>query len=241
MKARNNGRRRQRSGANKGRARGFRSTIPRSLQSSGITTVDFSTQINLDFSITSGLTGIALFPHAVNFCQRFSDIAYSFEYYRITSLKYCFLPTTTRVSNEMFAHAVLPSDEGGLPIGSFAQLCQLNQTKIYDSRQVNIQWNHLGARALSSQPVKWYSTTDQGNTATDYIQCNLIAASSVGAVNNSLMVLFKFSVQFTSAAAGGGSLTPVPKPVDESPSEKLLTALHSPARSKPVCTCSSHT
>lgn len=176
------------------------------LWQSGTTSVDFSSQVELNFNVTGGKVELDLFPHAVGFCDRFSDVAYNFAYYRITSLEYFFVPSTTRVSNECFAHAVLPTDDGALVLASFGELCQIPQAKIYDAREVTLRKNRISRRALMAQPVKWWSTTDSGNTKSDFVQCSLMAVSSQGQVSNSIMVLFKFRVQFTAAANDGKSL-----------------------------------
>lgn len=176
------------------------------LWQTGTTSIDFSTQVELNFNVTGGKVELDLFPHAVGFCDRFSDVAYNFAYYRITSLEYFFVPSTTRVSNECFAHAVLPTDDGALVLASFGELCQMPQTKIYDAREVTLRKNRISRKALMAQPVKWWSTTDSGNTKSDFVQCSLIAVSSQGQVSNSIMTLFKFRVQFTAAAVDGKSL-----------------------------------
>lgn len=174
---------------------------------SGITKASFSSQMELNFDNGTGKVEVDLFPHAVGFCARFSDMSYLFTYYRIVSLEYMFVPTTTRVSNEVFAHAVLPTDDGALVLGSFGQLAQMPQCKMYDARMITLQRNVISRGALMRQPTKWWSTTDSGNTKSDFVQASLVAISSQGAVSNTLQVLFKFVVEFTGAAIDGASVT----------------------------------
>jgi hypothetical protein len=174
----------------------------------GVTTMTFSTQVNIDFSIGVGVEQVDIFPHAVAFSSRFSAAGYLFENYRIRGLEYCIIPTRLRSEDQNFAHAVLPTDDGALTIGTFAQLCQMPQAKIYDARMITLQWNKIQHNVLMRQPTKWWSTTDSGNTKSDFVQCSFVAASASGRVDNSFQVLFKLVVDFTGAADNGASLQP---------------------------------
>jgi len=171
----------------------------------GITTASYSTAILLNFGTGSGLISFGLYPHQVNFCVRFDAEAYNYRYYRIVGLSYSFHPTTTRVSDEYFAHAVLPQDDGGLQIGSFAELVQMPRVKMFDARMVTGQRNRISRRLLLDQPTRWWSTTNTSNTLSDWLQCKLVAASSIGVVSNEIMCVIKFVVEYRGAAAEGTS------------------------------------
>lgn len=166
----------------------------------GITTVSFSGQLELSFNNGSGVVAVDIFPRAVSFCQRFTDVSSSFKYYRIVAFEYFFIPSTKRVEGQIFAHALLPQDSNALPVGNFAQLCQLPATKLYDSRMITLQRNKLGRRALLQQPTKWWTCNDLQDTEDDYIQCRMNAICQLGPVDNTIMWFFKFVVEYRSAA-----------------------------------------
>lgn len=167
---------------------------------SGITTVSFSGSVVCNLDNGSGVIDIGMFPKAVGFCQRWEDVAYNFQYYRIVRLEYFLVPSSTRVSNEMFAHAVVPHDRNSLPPGNFGQLCMIPSTKIYDSRQVTLQRNKISRKALLQQPTKWWTCNDQNDTEDDFIQTHFVLISNVGAVSNTVTWFFKFVCEFRTAA-----------------------------------------
>lgn len=170
---------------------------------SGITTASYSTALLLNFGSGTGFVSFGFYPHALNFCTRFDTEAYNYRYYRIVALSYTFHPTTTRVSDEYFAHAVLPQDDGGLQLSSFSDLVQMPGVKIYDARMISTQRNRISRKSLLDQPTRWYSTTNSGNTLSDWLQCKLVAASSIGVVSNQLMTVIKFVVEYRGAASEG--------------------------------------
>lgn len=174
---------------------------------SGITTVSFSGQLLFSFNSGSGINVYGLYPTATGFCRRFELVGATFEYYRIVALEYFLVPTTTRVSNEMFGHAVLPSDDNTLLIGTFGDLLQQPAAKIYDARMIMLQKNRIPRRALLSQPTKWWPTRYQTGTPDDSIQCKFVIASSNGMVDNSIMWYYKFVVEFRSVAVDFISLS----------------------------------
>lgn len=185
--------------SNKRRTRKGRSNKPR-FTDSGITTASFSGSVVCNLDNGSGVINFGIYPTAVGLCQRWEDLSANFQYYRIVKFEYFLIPATTRVSNEMFAHAVLPSDPNSLPMGNFGQLCMLPATKIYDARQVTLQRNSLGRKALLQQPSKWWTCKDLNDTEDDYVQAKFYLISSVGAVSNTVTWFFKFVCEYRSAA-----------------------------------------
>lgn len=168
----------------------------------GITKVSFSGQVLCNMNLNSGVASLGFFPTAINLCHRWTNVAANFEYYRIVSLEYFLVPSTTRVSNEMFGHAFLPQDSNSLGVTQFGDLLQQPAAKIFDTRMVNIQRNRITRKALLQQPTKWWSVMDTSGTPDDYVQGKLVIISSQGAVNNEVMVYFKFVCEFRSAAVG---------------------------------------
>lgn len=166
---------------------------------SGITTVSFSGQLALNFGTGSGVQVVDIHPTS-GFCDRFESLAASFEFYRIVAFEYFLVPTETRVSNEMFGHALLPYDDNTLLIGTFGDLLQQPSAKIFDARMVTLQKNRLARKALLAQPTKWWPTLWRTGTPDDSIQAKFIMISSAGAVSNTIMWYTKFIVEFRSVA-----------------------------------------
>lgn len=161
--------------------------------------------LNMNFNVSAGVVVMDIFPHAVGFCKRFSDMAYLFQLYRIVKFKYWILPTETRVSDEEFAHAVLPCDDGAPSLGSFGELVEIPGCKIFDARMVTSQENGVGFRKLVNQQSFWWSTTDSGNTKSDFVQAAFYCMSSKGAIANTAIWKYEFVVEFKQAAYDGES------------------------------------
>lgn len=194
-------------GRRRGNNKGRKANKPR-FTDSGITTVAFSGQLEFNFSTGSGSNVYGIYPTAPGFCRRFELVGATFEYYRIVAFEYFLVPSTTRVSNEMFAHALLPQDSNTLTVANFGDLLQQPSAKIYDSRQVNIQKNRISRKALLQQPTKWWTTRVQTGTPDDFMQLKFAIISSAGAVSNDVMWYYKFIVQFRSVAVDFISLSP---------------------------------
>ncbi len=180
------------------RHRGRKSNKPR-FTDSGVTTVSFSGQLSFNFNTNSGIGFQEIYPTST-FCPRFYNVSTNFEYYRIIAFEYFLVPSTTHVSNEMFGHALLPSDANTLLPSTFGDLLQQPAAKIYDARMVTLQKNKLTRKALLQQPTKWWTCREQAGTEDDYVQAKFTIISSNGLVDNTIMWYFKFVVEFRSAA-----------------------------------------
>lgn len=187
----------------------------------GTTVVSISDSYVANFTVTPAVTvvDIDFYPTPV-ISTRWTSVASNFIYYRIVAFEYWLVPSTTRVSNEMFAHMVMPLEDNASPPGTFGDLMIQPGAKVFDARSVTNQKNKISRKNLLGQAEKWWACKSGSR---DYMQIHLMLISN-SAIDNSVTIYWKAVVEFKGAAINFLSKEPQSdSDEEEKPTKKALS------------------